>query len=45
MIDTNDKQVLEIDSLKAQTLKLTIRNFFDFYGRVIVYDLKLFGKY
>jgi hypothetical protein len=41
--DTNDKQVLDVCGLKAFTVKLTMRSFYDLYGRVIVYSLKLFG--
>jgi hypothetical protein len=43
LIDTNDKQDIKLDpTISARTLKLTMRSFYDLYGRVIVYDLKLF---
>jgi hypothetical protein len=41
--DSNDKQVLDVSGLKACTLKLTVRSFYDLYGRVIVYNFKIFS--
>jgi hypothetical protein len=44
--DKNEKQTIEIIPVieKCQSLKLLIKSFYDFYGRVIIYDLKVFGK-
>ena len=39
--DSNEKQCLDID-LECRTLKLTMKSFYDLYGRVIIYDLKVF---
>jgi len=30
--------------IPIQTIKLMMKSFYDFYGRVIVYDLKLLGS-
>ncbi len=44
MEDNNNIQTLQVNIEKCQTLKLMMKTFFDFYGRVIVYDLKILGK-
>jgi len=42
--DKNEKQVLPLKIAKCQSLKFLIKSFYDFYGRVIIYDLKVFGR-
>jgi hypothetical protein len=42
--DKNDKQIIEVEILNCQTIKLLIKSFYDLYGRVIIYDLKFLGK-
>jgi hypothetical protein len=42
--DKNDGQVLDVKIAKCQSLKLLMKSFYDLYGRVIVYDLKVFGS-
>jgi hypothetical protein len=41
--DTNEKQLLTLEIEKCQSLKLLMKSFYDLYGRVIVYDLKVLG--
>jgi hypothetical protein len=42
--DKNEKQIMEAKIAKCQSLKLLMKSFYDFYGRVIIYDLKVFGR-
>jgi hypothetical protein len=41
--DTNEKQKMSIEIEKCQSLKFSMKSFYDLYGRVIVYDLKVYG--
>ncbi len=42
--DKNEKQTMNVDILNCQSLKLLMKSFYDLYGRVIVYDLKVIGE-
>jgi hypothetical protein len=42
--DKNDKQILDAKIANCQSLKLFMKSFYDFYGRVIIYELKVFGR-
>lgn len=44
--DTNNKEsfVLKEKINKCRTLRLLMRKFYDLYGRVIVYDIKIKGR-
>ena len=41
--DKNEKQILKVQIESCQSLKLMMKHFYDLYGRVIVYDLKVLG--
>ncbi len=41
--DSNEKQFLNLEIDTCQSLKLLMKSFYDLYGRVIVYDLKVIG--
>ncbi len=42
--DKNENQLLNVQIETCQSLKLLMKHFYDLYGRVIVYDLKVFGR-
>lgn len=41
--DSNEKQILNLEIDACQSLKLLMKSFYDLYGRVIIYDLKVLG--
>jgi hypothetical protein len=41
--DSNEKQFLNLEIDTCKSLKLLMKSFYDLYGRVIVYDLKVNG--
>ena len=42
--DKNETQKMEVSINNCRSLKLLMKSFYDFYGRVIVYDMKVVGR-